>query len=124
MTAGVATVRRDGRAHAAPVWFTLDGDDLVFTTGADTVKGRGLRRTGRAAVVVDDPSPPFGFVSLEGPVTVSEVLDEVLTWTTRISARYVGAEAAEAFGRRTTIPGTLLVRVTPETVAAIADLTD
>jgi len=85
------------------VWFTLDGDDLVFTTGADTVKGRGLRRTGRAAVVVDDPTPPLGFVSLEGPVTVSEDLDEVLTWTTRISARYVGAEAAEAFGRRTTI---------------------
>ena len=33
-TAKVATVRPDGRPHVAPVWFVLDGDDVVFTTGA------------------------------------------------------------------------------------------
>ena len=28
----LSTVRRDGRPHAAPIWFVLDGDDIVFTT--------------------------------------------------------------------------------------------
>ncbi len=37
-TGKVATVRRDGRAHIAPVWFVLDADDIVFTTGSNTVK--------------------------------------------------------------------------------------
>ena len=31
-TAKVATVRADGRPHVAPVWFDLDGDDVMFTT--------------------------------------------------------------------------------------------
>ena len=44
-TGKLATVRPDGRPHVAPVWFVLDGvtekgDVVVFTTGADTVKGR------------------------------------------------------------------------------------
>ncbi len=40
----LSTVRSDGRPHAAPIWYDLDGTALVFTTGAGTVKGRNLRR--------------------------------------------------------------------------------
>jgi nitroimidazol reductase NimA-like FMN-containing flavoprotein (pyridoxamine 5'-phosphate oxidase superfamily) len=32
-TGKLATVRANGSPHVAPVWFVLDGDDLVFTTG-------------------------------------------------------------------------------------------
>src|SRR5439155_15775337 len=43
----VATTRKDGRPHVAPVWYVVDDDGtIVFTTGATTVKGRTLRRTG------------------------------------------------------------------------------
>ena len=38
-TGKLATVRRDGRPHVVPVWFVLDGDDLVFTTGAGSRAG-------------------------------------------------------------------------------------
>ena len=31
-TGKLATVRADGRPHVAPVWFLLDGDDVIFTT--------------------------------------------------------------------------------------------
>jgi len=44
-TGNLATVRRDGRSHVAPIWFLLDGDDLIFTTGATT--------GGRSAVCPD-----------------------------------------------------------------------
>ena len=33
-TGKLATVRPDGRPHVAPIWFVLDGDDVVFMTGA------------------------------------------------------------------------------------------
>jgi predicted pyridoxine 5'-phosphate oxidase superfamily flavin-nucleotide-binding protein len=39
-TAVLATVRADGRPHAAPIWFDLDGDTLVFTTGESTPNAR------------------------------------------------------------------------------------
>ncbi len=47
-TGKLATVRSDGRPHVAPVWFDLDDDGtVVLTTGADSVKGKNLRRDPR-----------------------------------------------------------------------------
>ena len=123
-TGVLATVRKDGRPHAAPVWFTLDGDDVLFTTGADTVKGRNLRRTGQATLVVDEARPPFHFVAIEGTVELSEDLDETLRWATVLGGRYMGAENAEAFGRRNAVPGELLVRLRPTKIVAMADVSE
>jgi PPOX class probable F420-dependent enzyme len=120
----LATVRADGRPHAAPIWFTLDGDDVVFTTGADTVKGRNLRRTGRALLVVDESTPPFDFVTIEGPADLSEDLDEMLRWATVLGGRYMGADRAESFGRRNAVPGELLVRLRPDKIVALAGIAD
>ena len=65
-TAKVATARKDGRPHVVPVWFVLDGEDVVFTTGASSVKGQALRRDPYACLCVDDQMPPFSFVMVEG----------------------------------------------------------
>lgn len=120
----VATVRADGRPHAAPVWFTLDGDDVVFTTGAATVKGRNLRRTGRGLVIVDESTPPYDFVSVEGLVAISEDLDEMRHWATVLGARYMGPEQAADFGRRNAVHGELLVRLRPEKIIALAGIAE
>jgi len=37
-TAKLATVRKEGRPHVAPVWFDLDSDEVVFTTWHESVK--------------------------------------------------------------------------------------
>jgi PPOX class probable F420-dependent enzyme len=121
-TAALATVRADGQAHVAPVWFVLDGDAVVFMTGANTVKGRNLRRTGQAALSVDDPAPPYSFVTLAGHVEISEDRDELLEWSIKIAQRYVGPGDADAIGRRNAVLGELLVRFTADKIVAIADL--
>ena|SRR5215475_1190067 len=125
-TGKLATVRRDGRPHVAPVWFLLDGDsdDLIFTTGAATVKGRCLRADPRAALCVDDDRPPFACVLIEGRVTISEALPALRDAATRIAARYVGADLAEQYGARNGVPGELLVRLAPERVIAHAEIAD
>ena len=121
-TGHLATTRADGRAHVAPVWFVVDGDDVLFNTGADTVKGRNLRRTGRAAMSVDLPGMPYAFVHLEGPVEVDDDPERFRSWTRRITARYVPATEVEAFTDRNAVEGELLVRLRPETIVAVADL--
>ena len=123
-TGKLATVRRDGRPHVQPVWFVLDGDDLVFTTGASTVKGRNLRRDPRASLVVDDEAPPFAFVRVDGVVDLSEDPDEMLRWAIRIAARYMGADRADAYGRRNAVPGELLVRLVPTHIVSEAGVAD
>ncbi|MFC9287434.1 PPOX class F420-dependent oxidoreductase [Streptomyces sp. NPDC057052] len=117
-TAKLSTVRADGSPHVAPVWFLLDGDEVVFNTGEETVKGRNLARDGRVALCVDDDRPPFDFVVLQGRARISKDLDQVRLWATRIAARYMGEDRAEAFGARNGVPGELLVRVGIEKVLA------
>ena len=121
----LATTRKDGRPHVAPVWYDVDDDGtIVFTTGASTVKGRTLRRTNWAAMTVDDDRPPFSFVTVAGPVTISEDLAEVREWAGRIGGRYMGADRAEEYGERNGVPGELLVRLVPEKVVSARDLAD
>jgi PPOX class probable F420-dependent enzyme len=110
-TGKLATVRADGTPHVVPIWFVLDGDDLVFNTGADTVKGRALARTGRAALCVDEEAAPYAYVTVRGPVTLSTDLDEMLVWATRIAERYMGPELAAGYGARNAVDGELLVRL-------------
>lgn len=123
-TAKLATVRADGAPHVAPVWVALDGDDLLFTTGAGTTKGKALRRDPRVALCLDDEAPPFAFVLVQGAASISEDPDELLKWATVIGGRYMGADHAEALGRRNGVPGELLVRVAPAKVIAERGVAD
>ena len=121
----LATVRADGRPHVAPIWYAVDDDGtIVFNTGETTVKGRTLRRTGYAALTVDDDRAPFSFVALEGPVEVSDDLDDVRHWAGVIGGRYMGADRADEYGDRNGVPGELVVRLTPVKVVSAADLAD
>ncbi|MER6711730.1 MULTISPECIES: PPOX class F420-dependent oxidoreductase [unclassified Streptomyces] len=123
-TGKLSTVRADGSPHVTPVWFVLDGDELVFNTGKDSVKGRNIARDGRVALCVDDDRPPYSFVVLRGRARVSEDLDEIRRWATRIGARYMGEDRAEEFGARNGVPGELLVRVSIDRVLAERDVAD
>ncbi|GGX68735.1 PPOX class F420-dependent oxidoreductase [Streptomyces fructofermentans] len=123
-TGKLSTVRADGSPHVAPIWFLLDGDDLVFNTGKDTVKGRNLARDGRVALCVDDDRPPFAFVVLQGHAQLSEDIDEVRLWAGRIGARYMGEEREKEFADRNGVPGELLVRVRIGKVLAQASVAD
>jgi PPOX class probable F420-dependent enzyme len=123
-TGKLATTGRDGHPHVVPIWFVLDGDELVFMTGAKTVKGRALARTGWASLCVDDQRPPYSFVTVSGPVTMSSDLQETLPFSIRIAARYMGEDLADQFGRRNAVEGELLVRLRVEHVLAIRDVAD
>ncbi|MCX4912993.1 PPOX class F420-dependent oxidoreductase [Streptomyces sp. NBC_00687] len=123
-TGKLSTVRADGSPHVAPIWFVLDGEDLVFNTAKDSVKGKNLARDGRVALCVDDDRPPFAFVVLEGRAVLSEDVNDLRHWAARIGGRYMGEDRAEEFGRRNGVPGELLVRLRIEKVLAFAAVAD
>jgi PPOX class probable F420-dependent enzyme len=124
-TGKLATTRKDGRPHVAPIWYDVDDDGtIVFNTGAESLKGRSIRRDPRVALCVDDERPPFSFVIVEGTVDIGEDLDDMLVWATRIGGRYMGADGAKAYGRRNAIPGELLVRLRPTHIVASAGIAD
>jgi PPOX class probable F420-dependent enzyme len=135
-TGKLATVRKDGSPHVAPVWFLIDaaggdgdrdggdgdGDYLVFTTGVDTVKGKALRRDPRVAMSVDLEEPPYSFVQISAEATISRDPDALLEWATRLAARYMGAKQADAYGKRNAVPEELLIRARITKVVALAEI--
>jgi PPOX class probable F420-dependent enzyme len=127
-TGKLAWTAASGQPHVAPIWFEVDDAapalEVVFNTGADTAKGRALRRDPRVSLLVDDERPPFAFVKLTGRVEIGEDLDEMRVWAARIGGRYMGADRAEEFGRRNGVPGELVVRLSPTKLTALADISD
>jgi PPOX class probable F420-dependent enzyme len=117
--AKLATVREDGSPHVVPVWFTLHGNDLIFTAACASIKVKNILRDGRVAICVDDDTPPFHYVLLEGR---AEVLDSTVEaarhWGTIIGGKYMGMERAKEFGRRYGVEGEWVMRMTPEKVIA------
>jgi hypothetical protein len=71
---------------------------------------------------VDDQQPPYSFVVIEGPATLSADIAEVRKWATVLGGRYMGPERAAAFGARNGVPGELLVRLRAEKVIAMRDI--
>ncbi len=111
-TGKLATVRPNGQPHCVPVWFVLDGDDLVFTTMSTTVKAKNLTAEPRVMICVDEETFPYDFVTVIGTAAIEQLTpDQLRPIATRIARRYVAAERAEEFGRRNAVAEEVLVRV-------------
>jgi len=123
-TAKLAVVRANGAPHVAPVWIDLDGDQVVFMTSADTIKGKAILRDPRVCLCWDDERPPFSFVTVAGTARTSTDADELLRWATRIGGRYMGSDRADEYGRRNAAPPEMLVRVTSNTIVAKINVAD
>lgn len=123
-TGKLATTSANGAPHVTPIWFVLDGDDVVFTTHESSVKGKSLLRDGRVSMVVDDQAPPYSFVMVQGTASIERDRDALVAWATKIGGRYMGVDRAEEFGQRNGVDGELLVRVTPAKTIALANVSD
>ncbi|CAN5511177.1 PPOX class F420-dependent oxidoreductase [soil metagenome] len=123
-TAKLAVVRADGSPLVAPIWVDRDGDQIVFMTSADTIKGKSILRDGRVSMCLDNETPPFDFVTISGTTTTSTDPDDLLLWGTRIAARYMGAELADQYGRRNAVPPEMVVRVSPTSIVAANNIAD
>jgi PPOX class probable F420-dependent enzyme len=125
-TGHLATVREDGRAHVAVIWFIVDDDtgEIVFTTWHTSVKGKNILRTGFAALSVDDPIPPYSWVALEGTVTIDADPAASRKWAGIIGGKYMGPDRAEEFGMRNGKPGEYVYRLTITHISGMTGVTD
>ncbi len=124
-TAKVSTASLDGQPHIAPVWFEMDGETIIFTTWHTTVKAKHIRQNPRISLCVDDDTPPFSFVIVEGTAEIATPTpEEFLHWATRLAGRYMGPALADSYGKRNAVPGELMIRVTPTKIIATAGMSE
>lgn len=132
LTGKLATVRIDGSSHVVPIWFVLDNEnskrrrrigDIIFTTDSTSVKANNIRRDNRVSICIDDQTRPFSFITIFGTAKIHTYKQkEVLKWAIKIAERYMGKKNAEAYGRRNSGEGAVLVRIKPTRIIAEKDI--
>jgi PPOX class probable F420-dependent enzyme len=132
LTGKLATVRIDGSSHVVPIWFVLDNEnskrrrrigDIIFTTDSTSAKANNIRRDNRVSICIDDQIRPFSFITIFGTAKIYTYKQkEVLKWATKIAERYMGKKNAEAYGRRNSGEGAVLIRIKPTRIIAEKDI--
>jgi PPOX class probable F420-dependent enzyme len=114
-TGKLGTINKDGTPHVVPIWYTVDGEDnIIFNTSDKSVKATNIRRDNRVRLCVDDQTPLFSFVTINGIAEIiSNEPSEVYKWAKIIAARYMGYNKSEEYGRRNSAEGELLVKIKP-----------
>ena len=101
-----------------PVWYGyVVGGDVRFVTGGGSRKAKLIGRAGRIGLCVQTETPPYKYVSIEGPVVVGEPIDFERDLR-QIAHRYLGREMGEAYLQMSAGDSSqganVLVRLTPE----------
>ncbi len=104
---------RDRGPVLVPVWYSYEpGGDILFITNKNAKKVKRLEREGRFTLCVQDESPPFSYVSVEGPIISIEDADHERDLTP-IARRYLGEERGDAYVNETSGDKELLIRMRP-----------
>lgn len=93
--AHLATLQADGAPKVEPVWLAREGDRVLVTSDANTLKGRNMARDPRVALSVTHFENPYEQLLIRGRV-VELRPDDDLAFLDAMSQRYTGA----AFPRR------------------------
>ena len=104
-----------GQTLAVPVWYSYQpGGLLTVLTGRRSRKAAAIRAAGRFGLCVQDDSPPYRYVSVEGPVVSEEELDPAERLA--MACRYLGAAGGDRYVTDNPDPGreNVAFRMRPE----------
>lgn len=109
---GVLSIQRDGKGPLAlPIWYAYEDGDVIIHMSGESVKATLLRRHGRASMTVQNETPPYQYVMVEGPVTVTQSDRDIEP----LAIHYLGDEMGRQYAASN--PPTeqsVIARLTPE----------
>ncbi len=97
-----------------PIWYDYTPDKKVrMITGRNSLKGRLLAQAGRISLCVQTETPPYRYVSVEGPFEISDSSPEI---SLAMAIRYLGEERGKAYSSANPDNGdSMIVSLIPET---------
>lgn len=93
LIARLSTIDPNGYPHTVPVWFALDGDDIVVISVSDTRKVGHIRANPKGAITIGgDPGDGGGYL-IKGEFSIEA--DPEDAWVRKLAYRYESPEQAE-----------------------------
>src|ERR671919_542328 len=115
----VISVADDGHGPLlVPIWYSYEpGGEVRIITGRASRKGKLPERAGRFSLCVQTETPPYKYVSVEGPIIAIEPAD-LERHLRPLAHRYLGAEMGDRYIEETRDEPeqaeNVLVRMRPE----------
>lgn len=113
----VAYARKNGPPAATPVYYVMDGDDLLFSTSAARAKGKVLGRNPEVSVCVmaeAHPSPKYVTIYGRAKVEREGAADLMMRIGQAMTGNPVPEAARPMVEKRAADEQRVVVRVTPE----------
>lgn len=110
--------RKSGPPHMTPVYYAMDGDDLIISTTASRWKAKAVRRNPDASLCVIGEQPPFPYLLIYGKGTIEEAgaVDTMMKVGARMTGNPVPESARPAVEERARAEGRVVLRVRPESI--------
>jgi len=113
--ATLATLRKDGSAHMAPVWYRYEDDAFLVLTDVGSQKHRNIERDPRVELCIDDRArPPYHTVIVRGRAHVEPARGA--EWRLALAVHYLGEELGRRYVDTTPAGDAVLVRMAPEKI--------
>jgi general stress protein 26 len=89
----VTTISADGYPHTTPVWFMLDGDDLLIFGNRNTRKMKNILHNPKGSLAIGGDLVGTPTYLIQGDFTIEDDPDHA--WATKITRHYEPPEKAE-----------------------------
>ncbi len=108
--------RESGPPALSPVYYVMDGDDLLISTTASRAKAKAVRRSPEVSVCVLGEAMPFPYLTVFGRGSIEEdgAPDLMMRVGEKMSGNPIPEAARPAIEQRARDEGRVVLRVTPE----------
>ena len=112
----VGAVRAEGRPQLSPVYYVMDGDDLLVSTTATRAKAKAVRRDGRVTMCVIGEQPPFRYLTVYGRGRIEDdgAVEVMMAVGGKMTGSSLPESARPALQERARSEQRVVLRVTPE----------
>lgn len=110
--------RTAGPPHLTPVYYVLDGDDILMSTTASRLKAKAVRRNPDVSLCVIGEQPPFPYLLIYGKGTIEQegAVDAMMQVGARMTGNPIPESARPALEERARNEGRVVLRVRPESI--------
>jgi len=113
----LSTIDLRGYPHTVPVWFAVDGDDLIFSATKDRTRVKHIQANSKGAVTIGGNLGETEGYLIKGEFKTEEDPSRILL--NRIIRRYISGEALERFQARLAGEERFIFRLTPTKVIRV-----
>ena len=114
---GVLGVEREAKSpHLTPVYYVLDGEDIIISITRSRVKATLIEKAGRVTFCVLHEEFPFDYVAIYGTAKLEDdgAVDTMARVGEKMYGRPVGPELRPQLEERAEMEGRIVLRITPQ----------